>query len=68
MSDEIIREYLPDHPGTMQLQANMSGMLIIHDSVWDTPMPLPETFIYVGGMGLHQKLALIPEVNNWHNS
>ena len=58
----IRKQYLPQLPTLQQLFQEISGMLILHNDVWEYPRPYPRTFINVLGMNLEEDPGEIPEV------
>ena len=58
----IRKQYLPQLPTLQQLFQEISGMLILHNDVWEYPRPYTRTFINVLGMNLKEDPGEIPEV------
>ena len=59
----IRTRYLPNLPTVQELFQEISGMLILHNDVWEYPRAYPRTFINVLGMNLNKDPGPIPEVN-----
>ncbi len=53
-------KYLPDAVPISQLLANLSGMLINHNDIWEYHRPYPKTFINVLGMHMKKDPGPIP--------
>ena len=59
----IRAKYLPNLPTVQELFQEISGMLILHNDVWEYPRAYPRTFINVLGMNLKEDPGPIPEAN-----
>merc|ERR1712224_989473 len=57
----IQRRYLPKSPTIQELFQEISGMLILHNDVWEFPRPYPRTFINILGLNIKQDPGPIPE-------
>ena len=60
----IQTRYLPKSPTIQELFQEISGMLILHNDVWEFPRPYPRTFINILGLNIKQDPGPIPEVQN----
>lgn len=58
----LITRYLPTTPTIQELFQDISGMLILHNDVWEFPRPYPRTFINILGLNIKQDPGPIPGV------
>ena len=61
----IRKQYLPKLPSIQELFQEISGMLILHNDVWEFPRAYPRTFINVLGMNLKEDPGPIPEAKKY---
>ena len=60
----IQKQYFTKLPTLQELFQDISGMLILHNDVWEFPRPYPRTFINILGMNLNEDPGPIPVVYN----
>ena len=60
----IQKQYLPTSPSIKELYEEISGMLILHNDVWEFPRPYPRTFINILGLNIKQDPGSIPQVRH----
>ena len=63
----IRNQYLPKLPTLQELFQEISGMLILHNDVWEFPRAYPRTFINVLGMNIKEDPGQIPEAGQYQN-
>jgi predicted nucleic-acid-binding Zn-ribbon protein len=60
--DFYIQKHLPGEPRSLDLLANLNGVLINSHNILDSPRLLPDTFINVGGLQIKKKLDTLTGV------
>ena len=58
----IHKQYFPTSPTIQKLFSELSGMLILHNDIWEFPRPYPRTFINILGLNIKKDPGPIPEV------
>jgi hypothetical protein len=59
--DGFIQKHLPTSPGSTELLGDLSGCLILANSVIDYPILKPESFVNIGGLSIQKKTELIKD-------